>query len=80
MRTELKEECDYEREGSAMRTFRSHLKSDTDSKRYRVPWVWEASTKDVLVMERLNGIPLGEESIRMADQGVRNEVRESDFE
>jgi aarF domain-containing kinase len=74
MRTELKEECDYTREGGAMIAFRDLLANPIDANRFRVPWVWNRSTKGVLVMERLNGIALGETSISNAEQGVRNEV------
>jgi aarF domain-containing kinase len=71
---ELKEECDYTREAEAISKFRSHLSAPSDKRRFKVPWVWQSSTKDVLVMERLRGTGLGEASIRSLDQSVRNEV------
>ena len=78
MRIELKDECDYTREARAINTFRGKLISPLDANRYRVPWVCESSTKEVLILERLCGTSLGENSIRNADQSIRNEVRVSE--
>jgi predicted unusual protein kinase regulating ubiquinone biosynthesis (AarF/ABC1/UbiB family) len=77
MRTELKEECDYTREGRAMNAFRDYLSSPLDASRFKVPWVWESSTRDVLVMERLYGIDLGENSVKNEEQSDRNKVSSS---
>lgn len=71
MKGELADECSYTREASFARRFRTALASD---KRYRVPWVWEGSTDDVLIMEYLDGVSVGGEDVRALDQATRNEV------
>ncbi|KZF22617.1 ABC1-domain-containing protein [Xylona heveae TC161] len=54
-RTELAWECDYEREASCLKRFRSLLEDDGDV--FVVPRVIdEASGKQVLTMERMNGV------------------------
>jgi aarF domain-containing kinase len=57
-----------------MESFSSFLSADQDRPRYRVPWVSPSSTKEVLIMERLRGTPVGSEQIRRMDQATRNEV------
>jgi aarF domain-containing kinase len=73
MREELADECDYSREASFIRTFglASHLGNDS---RFKVPWVWKGSTNRVLVMERLEGISVGEAEVSSLSQQDRNDV------
>ena len=57
MKTELADECSYKREARYLQRFRKWLGSD---ERFKVPWVWEGSTEGVLVMEKVNGVSVGE--------------------
>ena len=57
MESELADECSYKREADYSQRFRKWLEGD---ERFKVPWVWEGSTECVLVMEKLNGVSLGE--------------------
>ncbi|TFK37522.1 ABC1 family-domain-containing protein [Crucibulum laeve] len=59
MKDELADECNYTREASFLKTFRDpdHLGNDP---RFKVPWVWDGSTNTVLVMERVEGVSVGE--------------------
>ncbi|EEB94865.1 hypothetical protein MPER_06256, partial [Moniliophthora perniciosa FA553] len=70
MKQELAEECDYTREASYLRKFAGYLAND---QRYKVPWVWDGSTERVLVMERVNGVSVGEAEILGLSQEHRNE-------
>ena len=74
MKLELHEECDYEREASFLRQFRSPDFLGNDD-RFKVPWVWEGSTKIVLVMERVQGQSVGAASVHELTQRDRNDVR-----
>ncbi len=71
MKGELADECDYAREASFLRTFASYLKDD---KRFKVPWVWDGSTERVLVMEHIDGVSVGEASVKALSQIDRNDV------
>ena len=41
----------------------------------QVPWVWDGSTDQVLVMERVDGVSVGGSVIEGLDQEERNAVR-----
>jgi aarF domain-containing kinase len=73
MKEELADECDYTREASFLRMFGSPSLLGKDS-RFKVPWVWEGSTNRVLVMERLDGISVGEANVNSLSQRDRNDV------
>jgi aarF domain-containing kinase len=76
MKEELTDECNYSREASFISTFRSpdYLGEDP---RFRIPWVWKGSTSRVLVMERLDGISVGESEIGSLSQQDRDDVSTS---
>lgn len=58
IRFSMLEECDFEKEGANMATYRDFLKS-INSETVRVPDVYpESCTKRVLTMERFYGVPL----------------------
>lgn len=70
MREELEDECDYLREAQSAKRFKEALSGD---KRFRVmDVVDELTTKRVLVMEMMEGVPV----VRATqwDQSTRNEV------
>lgn len=70
---ELKEECDYIREGDACTQFGQLLQGDKD---YRVPAVVESlTTERVLTLEYMDGKPLAH--MRNADQKLRDHVSRS---
>lgn len=71
MKQELADECDYEREAGFINQFAEHLREDS---RFRVPWVWEGSSKDVLVMEHIDGVGIGA-AMSTLSQADRDEVR-----
>ena len=73
MKDELADECDYEREASFLRKFGqpSFLGNDTH---FKIPWVWDGSTKQVLVMERVEGVSVGGNVIDSMSQQDRDEV------
>lgn len=73
MSAELADECDYRREASFLKTFGSpeYLGNDT---RFKVPWVWDGSTSTVLVMERVEGLSVGDADICNLSQDHRNKV------
>jgi aarF domain-containing kinase len=73
MKEELADECDYVREASFLRAFRSpsHLGNDP---RFKVPWVWDGSTDRVLVMEHLEGVGVGEASVSGLSKKDRDDV------
>ncbi|KAL0061105.1 hypothetical protein AAF712_012099 [Marasmius tenuissimus] len=73
MKQELAEECDYRREASFLQTFGSPEYLGNDP-RYKVPWVWDGSTDRVLVMERVDGVSVGEAEISGLSQEHRNEI------
>jgi len=73
MKSELHDECDYEREASFLRKFGSSDFLGGDE-RFKVPWVWEGSTKSVLVMERVNGQSVGAAAVHELTQRDRNDV------
>ncbi len=74
MKQELADECDYTREAGFLRTFGSPEYLGNDA-RFKVPWVWEGSTDRVLVMERIDGISVGEADIKALSQLDRDTVR-----
>lgn len=74
MKGELQDECDYIREAAWARQFGEPDWLGND-RRYRVPWVWEGSTKEVLVMEEIPGMSVGEDEIKALPQAERNEVK-----
>jgi aarF domain-containing kinase len=73
MKDELADECDYVREASFLKAFGSPEFLGNDP-RYKVPWAWEGSTSTVLVMERVNGVSLGEADANNLTQKDRDNV------
>ncbi|KAG6901464.1 hypothetical protein C0995_011620 [Termitomyces sp. Mi166 len=73
LKDELADECDYTREGSFLTKFGSsgYLGGDP---RFKVPWVWEGSTKSVLVMERVHGTSVGDADINGMSQKDRDDI------
>ncbi|XP_032084162.1 atypical kinase COQ8B, mitochondrial isoform X2 [Thamnophis elegans] len=70
LQEELERECDYEREASSTKRFRQLLEGDPF---FEVPEVVdELSTKRVLSMELVGGIPL--DQCQELDQEARNEI------
>jgi aarF domain-containing kinase len=76
MKGELADECDYTREASYLTRFRSPALLGNDS-RFKVPWVWEGSTDNVLVMERVDGVSVGEAVVGGLSQRDRDDVSSS---
>jgi aarF domain-containing kinase len=75
MKGELADECDYTREASFLRRFGTPAPAGLGGDvRFRVPWVWEGSTHDVLVMERVRGVGLGSAEVLSLPQEDRDEV------
>jgi aarF domain-containing kinase len=73
MKDELADECDYVREASFLKAFGSSEFLGNDP-RYKVPWVWEGSTSTVLVMERVNGVSVGDADASNLTRKDRNDV------
>ena len=73
MKGELADECDYTLEASSARFFSSPDGLGTDS-RFRVPWIWDGSTKDVLVMQHMDGVSVGGNVVDVLSQETRDEV------
>ncbi|KAG2005766.1 atypical/ABC1/ABC1-A protein kinase, variant 2 [Coprinopsis cinerea AmutBmut pab1-1] len=89
MSAELADECSYTREASFLKKFRAKKFLGGDE-RFKVPWVWEGSTDQVLVMERVGGVGVGdvshgsaleegevavdEETVRGLSQRDRNDI------
>ncbi|KAF8622614.1 hypothetical protein AX15_006871 [Amanita polypyramis BW_CC] len=73
MSEELADECNYMREASFLRKFGSMDRLGGDP-RFKIPWVWEGSTRDVLVMERVNGFSVGEADASHLSQQDRNDI------
>jgi len=73
MKDELADECDYVREASFLKAFGSSEFLGNDP-RYKIPWVWEGSTSTVLVMERLNGVSVGEADANNLSRKDRDDV------
>lgn len=68
--SDLKEECDYLREAGHLKEFRNLLKNDVS---FKVPYVVEElTTKSVLTMEQLTGIPL--DKVADLSQATRDHV------
>lgn len=76
MKSELADECSYTREASHLRMFGKFLDGD---ERFKVPWVWEGSTDGVLVMERVEGVSVGEAQKLELSQEDRNDVSMNPF-
>jgi aarF domain-containing kinase len=70
---ELADECDYTREAKYMRKYHDMDSTKLDS-RYKVPWVWDGSTEQVLVMERMHGFSVGGNGVNALSQDDRNQV------
>lgn len=73
MKSELHDECNYEREASFLRKFGSPGFLGND-RRFKVPWVWGGSTKSVLVMERVEGHSVGATAVHQLSQRDRDDV------
>ncbi|KAG7450996.1 ABC1-domain-containing protein [Guyanagaster necrorhizus] len=73
MKRELADECDYSREASFLRTFGSPEYLGNDP-RFKIPWVWKGSTDRVLVMERIDGISVGEADVKALSQPDRDTI------
>ncbi|PFH46497.1 hypothetical protein AMATHDRAFT_77645 [Amanita thiersii Skay4041] len=73
MSEELADECDYTREASFLRKFGSPKYLGNDP-RFKIPWVWEGSTSAVLVMERVDGVTVGEADASQFNQEDRNDI------
>ncbi|KAH9476782.1 Protein ABC1-like protein, mitochondrial [Psilocybe cubensis] len=73
MKGELADECDYVREASFLKTFGSPDCLGNDP-RFKVPWVWDGSTATVLVMERVDGVNVGEANAQNLTQQDRNDI------
>ncbi|PPQ93501.1 hypothetical protein CVT25_005242 [Psilocybe cyanescens] len=73
MKGELADECDYVREASFLKIFGSPECLGNDP-RFKVPWVWEGSTSTVLVMERVDGVSVGEANAQNLTQQDRNDI------
>ncbi|KAF8153928.1 ABC1-domain-containing protein [Crassisporium funariophilum] len=73
MKDELADECDYVREASFLKAFRSPEFLGNDP-RYKVPWVWEGSTSTVLVMEKVNGVSVGEADASNLSKRDRDDI------
>ncbi|TFK47175.1 ABC1-domain-containing protein [Heliocybe sulcata] len=73
MKEELADECNYLREASFLRKFGSpdYLGKDP---RFKVPWVWDGSTDDVLIMERVNGVSVGGNMVDKLSQQDRDNI------
>lgn len=74
MKGELADECDYTHEASAAQFFSSPSGLGNDP-RFRVPWVWEGSTKQVLIMQFMDGVSVGGNVVDVLTQNTRDEVR-----
>lgn len=74
MKSELADECSYTREASFLQMFRRKEFLGGDE-RFKVPWVWEGSTDGVLVMERVEGVSVGEAQRLELSQRDRDDVR-----
>ncbi|GJJ10561.1 hypothetical protein Clacol_004788 [Clathrus columnatus] len=75
---ELADECNYKREAEYINKYRALSPKHLDS-RYRIPWVWEMSTRRVLVMERMKGVSVGGDVVKTLTQEERNEIELIDF-
>lgn len=73
MKAELADECDYSREAGFLRKFASPEYLGNDPQ-YKVPWVWDGSTEQVLVMEHVNGVSVGGSIIDSLNQQDRNDI------
>ncbi|TDL14871.1 ABC1-domain-containing protein [Rickenella mellea] len=73
MKEELKDECDYVREASFIRAFASNDRLGHDS-RFCIPWVWEGSTKTVLVMKHMEGVSVGGGVVDTLSKEDRNTI------
>ncbi|KAL0952847.1 hypothetical protein HGRIS_007072 [Hohenbuehelia grisea] len=73
MKEELADECDYTREAYFLRMFgrREYLGADA---RFKVPWVWSGSTSNVLVMEHVHGIAVGDTNVGKLSQQDRDDI------
>ncbi|KAI0310775.1 ABC1-domain-containing protein [Amylostereum chailletii] len=73
MKEELADECNYVREAGFLREFgdEEHLGADP---RFKVPWVWDGSTERVLVMEYLDGVSVGGDTVGHLSQADKDDI------
>ncbi|KZV86495.1 ABC1-domain-containing protein [Exidia glandulosa HHB12029] len=77
---ELEEECDYTREAAWARQFREWLQVGGVGRGgeveglldVTVPWIWEGSTKRVLVMEFVEGVSVGGDIVQRLPQAEKD--------
>jgi aarF domain-containing kinase len=75
MKEELADECDYVREATFLRRFGAPGPVGVGGdERFHVPWVWGGSTKEVLVMQHVEGYGLGSPEVLSLPQAERDEV------
>ncbi|KAJ3573488.1 hypothetical protein NP233_g2405 [Leucocoprinus birnbaumii] len=75
MKSELADECSYKREAEYLQLFARKERLGGDE-RFKVPWVWEGSTEGVLVMEKVEGVSVGEAQRLELTQRDRNDIAE----
>ncbi|EIW74807.1 ABC1-domain-containing protein [Coniophora puteana RWD-64-598 SS2] len=75
MKEELADECDYKREAGFLRRYGSAEYLGLDA-RFKIPWAWEGSTDNVLVMEHVRGVSVGEALVKGLTQEERNGIAE----
>ena len=78
MQAELADECDYVREAEFLRRFGSQEYLGNDLC-FKVPWMWDGSTKTVLVMKRVDGVSVGEANALRISERDRVDVCRSSF-
>ncbi|KAJ3726866.1 ABC1 family-domain-containing protein [Lentinula raphanica] len=77
MKTELADECNYEREAHFLRRFRSSDVLGSDP-RFHIPWVSSLSSEQVLVMEYVEGgVSLGSSLISALPQSEKDKIATS---
>ncbi|EJD42990.1 ABC1-domain-containing protein [Auricularia subglabra TFB-10046 SS5] len=70
---EIEDECNYLREAAWARKFRQWVHEDGvavggGALKVKVPWLWEGSTRRVLVMEFVEGVSVGGEAVQRLPQ------------
>ncbi|KAJ3755059.1 ABC1-domain-containing protein [Lentinula raphanica] len=77
MKTELADECNYEREAHFLRRFRSSDVLGSDP-RFHIPWVSSLSSEQVLVMEYVEGgVSLGSSLVSALPQSEKDKIATS---
>ena len=74
MKEELADECGYIREAACLRSLGSPERHGGNP-RVRVPWVWDGSTNQVLLMEYVEGASVSGDAVDSLPQEDRDEVR-----